>query len=215
MWNDLNPIWQTAFTEAWEAFTNGSIPIGAVITDDKDQILIKARNHNNDIFVQPPQIGNTLIAHAEMNALLQLQPKRFSARNYSIFTTCEPCPMCFSTIYMSGIRKIHYAARDFYAGSTNLVGTTPYLSVKPLNIYPPIDQDLELVCVTMMAYFIYQRDPESPSPVLDAWMDEFASLISIVKTETFQSTILSLKQNPEIGNNFDRILTILKDPYGI
>jgi hypothetical protein len=39
--------------------------------------------------------------------------------------------------YMSGLRTLHYAARDPYSGSVNLLGTTPYLSLKPIKVAGP------------------------------------------------------------------------------
>lgn len=50
-------------------------------------------------------------------------------------------------IYMSGLRQVAYAARDPYAGSTNLLGTMPYLSRKPIQVTPPQDQMVEAISI--------------------------------------------------------------------
>jgi guanine deaminase len=39
-----------------------------------------------------------------------------------LFTSCEPCPMCTSVIYMAGISKLYYAAS---AEDTSLFGGDP------------------------------------------------------------------------------------------
>jgi hypothetical protein len=44
---------------------------------------------------------------------------------------------------MSGLRELRYAARDAYAGSDDLLGKTPYLSIKPIRVIPPQDAELE------------------------------------------------------------------------
>jgi hypothetical protein len=36
--------------------------------------------------------------------------------------------------YMSGLRRLAVAARDPWAGSTNLLGATPYLALKPIRL---------------------------------------------------------------------------------
>ena len=48
------------------------------------------------------------------------------------------------TFYMSGVRTLHYAARDPFAGSVNLLGTTWYLSRKPIKAFGP-DALLEMI----------------------------------------------------------------------
>lgn len=52
--------------------------------------------------------------------------------------------MCMGTLYMSGVRNLHYAARDPFAGSVNLLGSTWYLSRKPIKTYGP-DALLEMI----------------------------------------------------------------------
>ena len=44
MWNDLSKEWQKTFELAWIAFQNGSIPIGAMITDRSGNMIIAGRN---------------------------------------------------------------------------------------------------------------------------------------------------------------------------
>jgi hypothetical protein len=53
------------------------------------------------------------------------------------------------TFYMSGLRTLHYASRDPWAGSVNLLGTTPYLSRKPITVHDPPDPGLETILVAL------------------------------------------------------------------
>ena len=59
---------------------------------------------------------------------------------------------------MSGIYQVHFAARDPYSGSTNLLGSTPFLSRKQIKIYPPENADLEMLCSALHAEALL-RDP--------------------------------------------------------
>jgi hypothetical protein len=51
--------------------------------------------------------------------------------------------------YMAGIRTIQFASRDFWAGSANMLGTTPYLSMKPVTCTLQDDPDLEDAMITL------------------------------------------------------------------
>ena len=97
-----------------------------------------------------PFVCDNTLAHAELNALLALKADRQTRHAASLYTTTEPCPLCLGAFYMSGVRTLHYAAREPFAGSTNLLGTTPYLSRKPIKVYGPADPDLEAL-VTALA----------------------------------------------------------------
>lgn len=78
-------------------------PFGCVIVRD-GQVLSAAGNsvlRDND-----PS------AHAEVNAI-RAACKKVNAPNISgatMFTSCEPCPMCYATAYWARVGKIYYAA---------------------------------------------------------------------------------------------------------
>jgi guanine deaminase len=78
-------------------------PFGCVIVRD-GQVLSAAGNsvlRDND-----PS------AHAEVNAI-RAACKKVDAPNIdgaTMFTSCEPCPMCYATAYWARVGKIYYAA---------------------------------------------------------------------------------------------------------
>ena len=49
-------------------------------------------------------------AHAEVNAIRAACKKlgTFNLEGYSVFTSCEPCPMCLGAIYWAHLSKIYY-----------------------------------------------------------------------------------------------------------
>ncbi|RLA78326.1 MAG: nucleoside deaminase, partial [Epsilonproteobacteria bacterium] len=82
---------------------NGQTPFGAVIV--KDDIII-AQTHNR-VF------SNTdITAHAEMVAIKEACKNidSIDLSGATIYTTCEPCPMCFGAIHWAKIDKIIYGA---------------------------------------------------------------------------------------------------------
>jgi len=78
-------------------------PFGCVIVRD-GQVL--AATGNSVLRDNDPS------AHAEVNAI-RAACKKLGAPNIkgaTMFTSCEPCPMCYSTAYWARVGKIYYAA---------------------------------------------------------------------------------------------------------
>ena len=112
----LDAAWQATFELAWEAWRAGTIPIGAVVTDQEGMVIAKGRNRIFDSDRWPGQIAGAWIAHAEVNALLQLPADHYE--DFAVTSTTEPCLMCAGAITMSlrGRVVIRYAVEDPIAG---------------------------------------------------------------------------------------------------
>ena len=92
---------QMAIDASVENVKNGGGPFGAVIVRN-DEVVAVGTNRvtaNND-----PK------AQAEVMAIRAACQKlnTFRLTDCEIYTSCEPCPMCLSAIYWSGIRTIFY-----------------------------------------------------------------------------------------------------------
>ena len=175
IWNSIPRPWQVCLEEAWTAYCAGSLPIGACITDAKGNILARGRNRIHETDGEAPYVFNDTLAHAELNTLLALDTDHDTRHTSTLYTTTEPCPMCLGAFYMSGIRTLRYAAREPFAGSINLLGTTPYLSRKPIQIFGPSDTALEIL-VTALAV---ERDLfyrcNANNIVIQAWREVIPS----------------------------------------
>lgn len=156
-WSDLQQPWQVCFDEAWAAFCSGSLPIGAAIVNSTGTILARGRNHIFDDDAAPGQVSLNQLAHAELNTLVQINRRSHNLHTCSIYTTIEPCPLCMGAIYMSGVRTVYFGARDAYAGSTNLLGTTPYLSRKNITIHGPGPSELEAIFLSLLVAAEHRR----------------------------------------------------------
>jgi tRNA(adenine34) deaminase len=149
MWNALSTPWQACVTEAWSAYQAGSIPIGAVVTTADRQIV--ARGHNR-IYGQASadhQLAGHRLAHAELNALLALDTHFHSPSTCTLYTTTEPCPLCFGALVMMPIGQLAYAARDPTAGSAMLFDASPFVRSRNIVVSGPRDAAFEIVLVAL------------------------------------------------------------------
>lgn len=170
MWKLADPIWLAAWEEGWLAYCAGSVPVGAVITNAAGKIVAAGRNHISDNSVPPHQISENPLAHAEMNTLLSLFAGRQEDSHVcTLYTTVEPCPLCMGAIYMSGVRRICFASRDSYAGSTELLGKTVYLSRKRFHLTPPQDAVFESLILALNVESMLARAVSNSDPVLESW----------------------------------------------
>jgi tRNA(Arg) A34 adenosine deaminase TadA len=78
-------------------------PFGAVIMNN-DGIVI-GEGHNE------VTLNNDPTAHAEMVAIRRACStiKNFNLEGCTIYTSCEPCPMCLAACYWARIDKIYYS----------------------------------------------------------------------------------------------------------
>ncbi len=99
-----------ALTEAGKAYSQGEIPIGAVVVREGNII---ARSHNLREHL------NDGTAHAEVLAIRQagsyLGGWRLSG--CTLYVTIEPCPMCAGAMIQARLPMLVYGARDEKAGS--------------------------------------------------------------------------------------------------
>lgn len=134
MWQHIDPIWKEAARLAWDAYCSGTIPIGAVVVNASGDIVARGQNSIYSANHDHPLSG-TGMAHAEVSAMCGLKDRDHPhIRQYKLYTTMEPCPMCFSTMVIMGIRNVEFAARDGYGGGTSLNAMLPYFSSKNITI---------------------------------------------------------------------------------
>lgn len=102
-----------ALAEAEQAFSEGEIPIGAIIVC-KDRILSRAHNLTETL--------TDVTAHAEMQAITaaanQLGGKYLT--DCTLYVTVEPCAMCAGAIGWAQITRIVYGAPDEKRGFQKL-----------------------------------------------------------------------------------------------
>jgi len=98
----MDKFMKAAFEEASKGMRkNEGGPFGAVIVKDGKII---ARGHNMVLATNDPT------AHAEVIAIRKASRKlgRFDLSDCTIYSTSEPCPMCFAAIRWAKIKTIYY-----------------------------------------------------------------------------------------------------------
>jgi tRNA(Arg) A34 adenosine deaminase TadA len=88
---------------AKDGIPNGCGPFGAVLVKE-NKVIAEACNR--------VILNNDPTAHAEILAIRQASSilHTHDLSEYTLYTSCEPCPMCLGAIYWSGIKKIVYSS---------------------------------------------------------------------------------------------------------
>lgn len=128
---NLSPGWQAAWAQGWEAYQTGNVPIGAAIVNTAGEVLAVGRNRTREARRVDGVISGFDLAHAEVNALLNLpRVSREEGHALTLLTTVEPCPQCAGTLVMGQVRRLSYAAPDPWAGCASLFAENPYMASK-------------------------------------------------------------------------------------
>jgi tRNA(adenine34) deaminase len=119
-----HPFFMTAaVAQAKDALGRGEFPVGCVIVDGP-RIVARGSRHGST-GPHPNEID-----HAEMMALRHLGEldEASDPAGLVLYTTLEPCLMCYGAILLSGISQIVYAYEDVMGGGTGcLLGELPPL----------------------------------------------------------------------------------------
>ena len=158
-WGDLEPPWQAALSLSWEALGARTIPIGAVLAAPDGTIVGSGRNRMYDTAPFPPgELARSLLAHAEVNALIGLDPER-RYEEYILYTALEPC-----------------AGADPYGGADGgLVAVNVHMRRVPVALDGPRRDVVGLFASSLVVAFYLLRNPQGR--VVLAFQDERPYLV--------------------------------------
>jgi len=132
-----------ALLEAKDALAAGEFPVGCVMVYG-GEIISRGRRINS----KAPNENE--LDHAEIVALRKLfeQYPETDRSRISVYSTMEPCLMCYVTMLLNGIRKIVYGYEDIMGGGTglNLQTLNPLYREMSVEIIPHVlrTESLEL-----------------------------------------------------------------------
>jgi len=110
MSNQINYM-SIAIEEAMKAKNKQEVPVGAVIVDDKGEVIAKAHNL--------VELNNNSTCHAEkivIEKVINITGNRF-LNTYDLWVTLEPCIMCAGIIKQTRIRRLYFGAEDKKGGA--------------------------------------------------------------------------------------------------
>ncbi len=115
MSSEHEQLMDLALEEARAALAAGEFPVGCVMVA-KGQVVAKGRRQNS------LEGCRNEIDHAEILTLRQLLAERpeLDLTTVTVYSTLEPCLMCYSTMLLSGIRSFVWAYEDVMGGGANL-----------------------------------------------------------------------------------------------
>jgi tRNA(Arg) A34 adenosine deaminase TadA len=111
---------RAAIDMARRARERGNHPFGALLVDEKGNVILEAEN---TVLTERDCTG-----HAETNLVRQASQK-FTPKTLAkctLYTSTEPCPMCAGAIYWSNVSRVVFAlsAQSFYAFIGNTANQT-------------------------------------------------------------------------------------------
>ncbi len=105
-----------ALHEASLALREGDLPIGAVVVN-KNKIVARGRNR---------RINGHFLRHAEIEAIFSIDTIFEQRESAAIFTTVEPCYLCFGAILTARIGNIYFSAPDKLSGCRQIKDRCEY-----------------------------------------------------------------------------------------
>ena len=125
---------ELALAEAEKALNENTYPVGAIIVDEKGNIIAKGRNK-----VHTQQDAT---AHAEMDAIRNAGELIFNAKikgeKFTLYSTLEPCPMCTGGILFAKIKRVVWLLNDD-------LGFGGYKKIKEANIFDKKLSEIEAI----------------------------------------------------------------------
>lgn len=107
-----------ALDQAAAALAQGEFPVGCVIVQNGRVVALGARGGTGRPVGSHAIINE--VDHAEIQALKNLAvcPDPVIPEKCTLFSTMEPCLMCYGAILISGIKTVVYAFEDPMGGGT-------------------------------------------------------------------------------------------------
>jgi tRNA(adenine34) deaminase len=155
---DYDHFMGLALKAATSALSRGDFPVGCVIVHDRQPVVTGSRRgsagrHPNEL------------EHAEIVALGRLHALGDTAPSggLTLFSTLEPCLMCYGAILLAGISEIVFAYEDVMGGGTacDLNRLPPLYAQRRMAVTPRVRRQESLA--------LFQRFFRNPGN--DYWRD--------------------------------------------
>ena len=108
-------LMQQALLLAKEAANHGDVPVGAIIVDEKGEVIGRGKNERVK--------NNDPLAHAEIVAIKDAASKLSNWRfdQLTLIVTLEPCAMCAGAIAQSRFKRLVFGSFDQKGGAVGSI----------------------------------------------------------------------------------------------
>ena len=112
---DYKELMQQALHLAKDAANHGDVPVGAIIVDEKGEVIGRGKNERVK--------NNDPLAHAEIVAIKDAASKLANWRfdQLTLIVTLEPCAMCAGAIAQSRFKRLVFGSFDEKAGAAGSI----------------------------------------------------------------------------------------------
>ena len=112
---DYKELMQQALLLAKDAASHGDVPVGAIIIDEKGEVIGRGKNERVK--------NNDPLAHAEIMAIKDAASKLSNWRfdQLTLIATLEPCAMCAGAIAQSRFERLVFGSFDEKAGAAGSI----------------------------------------------------------------------------------------------
>ena len=112
---DYKELMQQALHLAKDAANHGDVPVGAIIVDEKGEVIGRGKNERVK--------NNDPLAHAEMVAIKDAASKLANWRfdQLTLIVTLEPCAMCAGAIAQSRFKRLVFGSFDEKGGAAGSI----------------------------------------------------------------------------------------------
>jgi tRNA(Arg) A34 adenosine deaminase TadA len=181
----------------WEAYDAGTIPVGAVVVDGDGNVVSRGRNRMFDVAAER-QFAATRLAHAEIDALVQLPSDR-TYEDHTIYTALEPCHLCLAAAITVRIGALSYAAADPYGGAVGKLLPSHDHEAHPISIDGPLDIEAgRLPELLLAAHFLWRR-PDGD--VASFYRERFPEIVEQAQQLPLPSSGVSRPSRPAAKEN--------------
>jgi tRNA(adenine34) deaminase len=136
-----------ALSEAAQALATGEFPVGCALVADGEVLVRSRRLHSREDTVNE-------FEHAEIVAVQKLVAEYpgITKEKLILYSTMEPCLMCYAALLLNGIHTIVYGYEDVMGGGTNLqlTGLNPLYQKMRVSIVPDV---LRHECLALFKQF--------------------------------------------------------------
>jgi tRNA(adenine34) deaminase len=172
-WDELEEPWRECLELAWEASCSGNVPVGAVVVDDSGGIVSRGRSRRVDASAPDRQIAGTVLAHAEINALMAMRfPDTYDKILYS---SLQPCLLCTSAAMHSRIRAVHFAVADpLFVGIERLPQLNSHFALRWPEWHCPVDEPFARLSQLLVDVYVLEaaQEPELQAMVTGRSADD-------------------------------------------